>query len=150
MSLELLLFEIAGSLFGISTAPVRGVVRAAALFPLPEFPEAIEGGLNLRGDIVPVIDGRALFAEAHQPIHPHEHFIVLEADQKVAAIHVDRALEVVVADPFGTDAEQASGQFVQCVLNTARGATSVLDVAALVGIAHASEIPATPKTRSEA
>ena len=58
MEIEILVFEINGQRFGIRAVDVVEVLRAATLTPLPTAPSLIEGLLNLRGRVVPVLDVR--------------------------------------------------------------------------------------------
>ena len=126
MSRELLVFEIDDGTFGVPTAHVREVLRAAALFPLPEHVEWIEGGLNLRGEIVPVVDGRAMLARTSRPIHPSDHMIVIETGGQVVAIRVDRAVELVSSDEG--EGKHTAGRLIKQIVNTVRGPTAILDI----------------------
>ena len=61
---ELACFEVRGQLFGIDVQQIREIVRSQVVTPLPKAPGLIEGVIDLRGTIVPVIDlGRALCGE---------------------------------------------------------------------------------------
>ena len=62
--LEVLVFEVGDKRFGVHSGNVREVVRAVKLSPLPEKPDIVEGLLNLRGQILPVVDVRRLFSLA--------------------------------------------------------------------------------------
>ena len=59
--IELACLEVRGQVYGVDVQQVREIVRAQALTPLPRAPELVEGVIDLRGVIVPVVDlGRAL------------------------------------------------------------------------------------------
>ncbi len=58
MSLPLLRFSLGPHLCGFNISEVREVLRIAAITPLPKAPAFVEGVINLRGDIIPVIDMR--------------------------------------------------------------------------------------------
>ncbi|MCU0669484.1 MAG: chemotaxis protein CheW [Myxococcota bacterium] len=59
--IELACLDVRGQSFGIDVQQVREIVRAQALVPLPRAPRLVEGVIDLRGAIVPVVDlGRAL------------------------------------------------------------------------------------------
>jgi purine-binding chemotaxis protein CheW len=58
---ELLIFEIGASRFGLPSADVREVLRAVTIVPLPGAPPIVEGLINVRGRIVPVLDIRRRF-----------------------------------------------------------------------------------------
>lgn len=95
MSVEVLVFQVEGRHFGIPALDVIEVVRAATLAPIAEPSRAVEGLLNLRGRIVPVVDVRRLFQLALRDILHTDHFIVLKSGKRMAALRVDQALDLV-------------------------------------------------------
>ena len=46
-----------------------------AVSPLPRAPEIVEGVINIRGTVLPVIDIRPRFGFPASPLHPDQHFI---------------------------------------------------------------------------
>ena len=91
---ELLKFELGRQLFGIPLRDVSEVVRAVSVAPLPKAPPIIEGVINLRGTIIPVLDIRARFKLPPKGIGPSDHLVVARAKDRVVAVRVDRALEI--------------------------------------------------------
>lgn len=60
-----LTFELSGQTFAIEISCVKEILNGCgSISPVPEFPEYGKGVINLRGDIVPIIDMRVRF---HQP-----------------------------------------------------------------------------------
>jgi len=57
-ALQLLVAEIGALRFGLRLSDVREVVRAVAIDPLPGAPDIVEGLINVRGEVVPVLDVR--------------------------------------------------------------------------------------------
>jgi len=132
MSKELLLFEIDDGTFAVPTSSVREVLRAAALFPMPEYPDLVEGGLNLRGEIVPVVDGRGILSRASKPIDPADHMIVMGTSDNSIAIHVDRAVALTVMTDGPVEEPPVRGKFVSRIVSTRQGATAILNVEELI------------------
>jgi len=61
VQVELACLEVRGQVFGVEVQQIREIVRAPAITPLPNAPALLEGVIDLRGTIVPVVDlGRAL------------------------------------------------------------------------------------------
>ena len=88
---DILLFELEGQRYGLPAERVREVVRMVAIAPLPRAPRAIEGVVNVRGEIVPVYDLRARFGLSARAPDAAEHLIVLTAGAGPVAIRVDVA-----------------------------------------------------------
>ena len=80
LNVELACLEVRGQVYGVDVLQVREIVRSQTLTPLPRAPELVEGVIDLRGAIVPVIDlGRALGGE------PVGH----SAEARIAIVEVD-------------------------------------------------------------
>lgn len=109
MTAEILVFDLAGRHFGLRTSVVREVVRAATLNKPPADPRLVEGLLNLRGKIVPVVDLRTVLGLPPKKLGHQDHFVVAEQDDLFLALRVDRASELVHVPDSGdrnaTDAE---------------------------------------------
>ena len=57
-------FRIGKENFGVPIGMVREIVRMMEITAVPDSPAYVEGVINLRGKIIPVIDLRKRFAEA--------------------------------------------------------------------------------------
>ena len=91
-------FEVGGHTYAIDVAQVREVVRWQSVTPLPNAPALIEGVIDLRGAVVPVVDlGRAL---GSGPVTPglRTRIAVTEIDGLVMGLTVDAAVEVLSVD----------------------------------------------------
>lgn len=92
---EILVFELADQRYGLPGSSVRELVRAVSITPLPRQPEFVEGVINLRGRIVPVLDVRSWLGLPARGIEPSDHFLVATVGSRLVALRVDRALELV-------------------------------------------------------
>ena len=91
-------FEVRGHTYAIDVAQVREVVRWQAVTPLPNAPALIEGVIDLRGAVVPIVDlGRALGAGSVTP-GLRARIAVTEVDGLVMGLAVDAAVEVLSVD----------------------------------------------------
>jgi purine-binding chemotaxis protein CheW len=91
--LELACFELEGARYAVDVAQVREISRCPALVPLPHAPPLIEGVVDLRGTVLPVLDlGRAL---GRAPVTGPSRLAVLQADELVFGLRVSAAVEVI-------------------------------------------------------
>jgi purine-binding chemotaxis protein CheW len=95
---ELLLFELGQARYGLMSAFVRELFRAVAIAPLPKAPAIVEGIINVRGRVVPVLDIRARFGAPAKPLEPSDWLIVAAAGGRLVAIRVDGATDLVRVD----------------------------------------------------
>ena len=96
---EVLLFEVGGQRYGLPALQVQEIVRAVTMVPLHQGTAALAGVINLRGDIVPVIDLRPWFGLSGRAVEPADHLIIVVCGEQRAALHVDRVTELVPAQP---------------------------------------------------
>ena len=121
---EILIFELGGRRFGLHAGQVRELVRAASTVPLPLAPAVVEGVLNLRGRIVPVLDVRAQLGLPAKGAEPSDHLIITSSRGNLVALRVDRAVDLVAlheAD-LGEDGEGRAA----CVAKLADGIAPIL------------------------
>jgi purine-binding chemotaxis protein CheW len=92
-------FRIGNETYGVRIGSVREIVRVPEITSVPNAPEAIEGVINLRGKIIPVMDLRKRFGiEAVQPDKKNR-ILVVELDNKLLGLIVSSASEVLKIPP---------------------------------------------------
>ncbi|HYI02500.1 chemotaxis protein CheW [Hyalangium sp.] len=100
---EVLLFTLEGQRYALPSADVRELVRAVRLTPLPRAPDVVEGLLNLRGELLPVLDLRRRFRLPARPLSPTDHFIIAQAGARHVGLRVDRAEGLLTLEPGSLD-----------------------------------------------
>jgi purine-binding chemotaxis protein CheW len=92
---ELACLEVRGQRYGVDVQQTREIVRAQALTTLPRAPQLVEGVIDLRGVIVPVVDlGRAL-GGAPVDDGPGVRIAIVEVDGLAFGLRADAASEVL-------------------------------------------------------
>lgn len=92
--IEIVVFEVGGQLYGLAAADVREIVRATAIVPLPRAPAVVEGVINVRGSVLPVLDIRQRFRLPAKRLSPSDLFVLAFAAEYVVALRVDRVIEL--------------------------------------------------------
>jgi purine-binding chemotaxis protein CheW len=93
--------------YGIDVLQIREIVRSQVVTPLPQAPELIEGVIDLRGAVVPVIDlGHVLSGERSKE-GPETRIAILEVDGMVLGLRVDAAVDVLSLEAGDVDAPPA-------------------------------------------
>ena len=86
---EILVLEIGGRRYGLPASEVRELLRVVTVESLPRAPPSIEGIINLRGKIVPVLDIRARLRLPPKPAEPSDYLVVIGL-ARVSGRHSDR------------------------------------------------------------
>lgn len=91
---ELCSFYLGEQLYGVPVSAVREIIRGSALTTVPLADDSIAGLINVRGNIVVVVDPRiALAIETHVPPEEQPCLLVTGKDG-IACIRCDRVSEV--------------------------------------------------------
>jgi purine-binding chemotaxis protein CheW len=88
-------FELEQETYGINVMQVQEVLRETEVAPVPGAPHYVIGIINLRGNVVSVIDARIRFGLSIIERTEMSRIIVIEAQQQIIGILVDSVAEVV-------------------------------------------------------
>ncbi len=88
-------FSLADETYGIDVMQVQEVLRVSDIAPVPGAPSYVLGILNLRGNVVTVIDTRARFGLPSREVDESSRVIIIEANRQVVGMLVDGVSEVV-------------------------------------------------------
>jgi purine-binding chemotaxis protein CheW len=106
--LQLVTFRLASEEYGLPITKVQEINRLLPVTILPQTPSFMEGIINLRGRIIPVIDLRKRF---NLPITDHNddtRIIVVEINGQTVGVTVDAVTEVVRLSTADVEAPPAS------------------------------------------
>ena len=117
--LQLVTFNIGSEEFGIEILKVQEIIRTMEITRGPRAPDYVEGVINLRGKVIPIIDLRKKFA---MPAHAHDsqtRIVVVDLSGMIVGFVVDSVSEVLRIDSgtvepppqivSGVDSEYISG-----------------------------------------
>lgn len=93
--LQWVTFRLENELYGINVMQVQEVLRVTEIAPVPGSPDYVLGIINLRGNVVTVIDTRKRFGLAPKEMEDSTRIAIIEADKQVVGILVDSVAEVV-------------------------------------------------------
>ena len=100
---KLAVMRVGNAIYALDVAQMREVVRWQTITPLPVAPRLIEGVIDLRGAVVPVVDlARALQAGA-VTASATARIAIVESDGLVLGLAVDAALEVISVDAIALE-----------------------------------------------
>jgi purine-binding chemotaxis protein CheW len=135
---DALLFELAGSRYAVPAMHVAEVVRAVQIEMLPRAPWVVSGLINLRGEIVPVIDVRRRLGLPDKELAPEDYFVIAHCGARRVALHVDRALELesIRPEPVPRVGEETQADYVAGVVPVADGVLMIHDLPAFLSAAE--------------
>ena len=93
--LQWVTFRLSGETYGVNVMQVQEVLRYTEIAPVPGAPDYVLGIINLRGNVVTVIDTRNRFGLASGELTDNTRIVIIEAEGHVIGILVDSVAEVV-------------------------------------------------------
>jgi purine-binding chemotaxis protein CheW len=102
--LQVVGFRIGNETFGVRIGSVREIVRVPEITAVPSAPETVEGVINLRGKIIPVMDLRKRFGQTDIQADKKNRILVVELNNKLVGLIVNAASEVLKIAPSEIEA----------------------------------------------
>jgi purine-binding chemotaxis protein CheW len=102
--LQVVGFRVGNETYGVRIAAVREIVRVPEITSVPNAPEIIEGVINLRGKIIPVMDLRKRFGLAEIVTDKKNRILVVDLENKLLGLIVNSASEVLKISPSDIEA----------------------------------------------
>lgn len=97
---QLVGFIISDEIFGVDILMVQEIIRGAVVTAIPNSPEFVEGVINLRGNIIPVIDLRKrLNLYIEEETVGKNWVLLLDVGDRITGFVVDRVTQVLKIDP---------------------------------------------------
>ena len=88
-------FRLSDEMYGINVMQVQEVLRVTEIAPVPGAPHYVLGIINLRGNVVTVIDTRLRLGLPTSELTDSSRIIIIEGEQHVVGILADCVAEVV-------------------------------------------------------
>jgi len=95
VKMQYVTFQLDNEIYGINVMQVQEVLREIDIAPVPGAPNYVIGIINLRGNVVSVIDARIRFGLASIERTGISRIIVIEVHKQIIGILVDSVAEVV-------------------------------------------------------
>lgn len=91
----MVVFSLATEQYGIRITQVQEITRLSKIIKVPRAPQYVEGVVNLRGEVIPVIDLRKRFELEAREYNQFSRIIVTDIHSKKIGLIVDSVLEVL-------------------------------------------------------
>ena len=119
--MRLVTFRLHQESYGVDVMRVHEVLRVREIAPVPGAPSYVLGIVNLRGNVVTVIDTRARFGLPSTEIGESNRIVIIESDKQVLGMMVDGVAEVVEVpaskiDPTPGVGHEGSSRYIQGVV----------------------------------
>jgi len=107
-------FAVDREMYGIEIKYVTEIVGIQPINGLPETPDHIKGVINLRGNIIPVVDMRLKFKKEPMEYNDRTCIIVINTEEIAAGLIVDEVAEVIAIEDEDISPPPSSGTGANC------------------------------------
>jgi chemotaxis signal transduction protein len=135
MPTEILIFLLDQQRFALPSVLVLELLRMVEMIAVPVAPKWVEGAIDYRGKILPVLDLRQYLGLTSRAPQPTDYLIILCLNERLVAIRVDRAHDVSRIERAVNEGA-ADGSDISTVVHVQDGTAIVLNLMPLLaGIA---------------
>ena len=132
-TLQWVTFRLGDETYAINVMQVQEVLRMTEIAPVPGAPDFVLGIINLRGNVVTVIDARARIGLPSKEFDDDTRIVIIEAGPQVVGIVVDSVAEVMYVKEAEVEAAPAVGndessKYIQGVVSRDGAITILMDL----------------------
>lgn len=132
-------FRLGDEIYGLNVMQIREVLRYTEITPVPGAPYFVLGIINLRGNVVTVIDTRKRFGLPRGEVNNNTRIMIVETQGLVIGLLVDSVAEVIylrqseieMTPNVGND---ETSKFIQGVYNKNNELLILIDLEKLIEI----------------
>ncbi len=143
--LQWVTFRLGNETYGINVLEVREVLRVSDITPVPGVPHYVLGIINLRGNVVTVLDTRQRFgleAKGHDEL---SRVVIIEINEQVVGLLVDSVAEVVYlrsseVEPAPNVGSEETAKYIQGVHSRDNDLLILIDVGRLIADEEWTEV----------
>ena len=143
--LQLVTFHVGDEEFGVDILAVREINRMMEITRVPHAPVFVEGVINLRGQVIPVVDLRTRFQLDAVEHDKNTRIVVVELSEKVVGFLVDSVSEVLrvprdLIEPPPPIVGSVDSEYIQAVVKLDDRLLILLDLQKLFSGGEAREL----------
>jgi purine-binding chemotaxis protein CheW len=136
---EFVTFYVGDLLIGVDIHNVEEINRQVDVTPVPQSPHHVRGVINLRGEVVTVVDLRKVLDMGDADINQHSRTVVVNSGNEEIGLLVDRIADVVRVRANQMDMPPANvsgvdGRFFKGVYKLEKTLLIILDVDAAISV----------------
>lgn len=136
--IQLACFSLGDNIFAVDIMRIKEIILPQKLSSMPRASNILEGVINLRGTVIPVMDMRKLFGMSALPEGKTGKLLIVSLARQILALAVDNVMEVITVPvkeikPPVEAAEQIGMEHLLGVCLSDNSVVMILDIDSLLG-----------------
>ncbi len=142
---QLVIFTLSNESYGVDIAKVSGIERMHEITKVPRTPEFVQGVINLRGRVIPVVHLRKLFNLPEGEITKETRIVVVDIGGQPIGIQVDEVTEVLTIptdfiDPASAVITSADSDYLLGIAKLDDKLVILLDLEKVLSVKQTSQL----------
>lgn len=126
---QVVIFKLNDEQFAVQTSKVQNITDNMELTKVPKAPKHIKGLINLRGNVISLLDVNLLL-DVHKVEDSQGNIIILEVGDELVGINVDQVDEVLDIEEFMIEKVDADKEkpYIKGVINFKDRIVTLIDI----------------------
>lgn len=139
-----LIIDVGHVTLGLVSSAVREVLRAVYISPVPSGHALLEGVINVRGEVVPVLDIRERLRLPASPVSVDQFLVLTESASRRVALRVDQVRDIITLsqEAIAAPEPELEADAVAGIARTADGVMVVYDLDAFLTVEQGRRLDA--------
>jgi purine-binding chemotaxis protein CheW len=142
---QLVVFALAKEAYGVDISTVHEIIRMQAITKVPRAPDFVEGIINLRGKVIPVVDMRKRFGLTVSQQTKDSRIVVVDISDQEVGMVVDAVIEVLripseSVDPPSTVITTSDSTYLQGIAKLEDRLIILLDLEQILSISEKKKL----------
>ena len=142
---QLVVFKVGAEEFAVDILLTKEVVVPREITPVPDTEEFVEGVMNLRGSLLPVIDLRKRLRARATTTQREQRIVIANIDDRIAGLIVDGASEVIrvtddMVEPAPDIISEMGAGYVEGIINLTNRFITLIDLRKALSIEILNEL----------
>ncbi|HHX27971.1 MAG: chemotaxis protein CheW [Bacillota bacterium] len=138
---QIVAFSLGSETYGVDIASVREIIPVPKIVSVPRAPDYVEGIINLRGRVIPVLDLRKHFGFERKKGDPNQRIVLVEAGQESVGVIVDAVSSVLrisdeQVEPAATVIVGAEIEYIQGIAKVDEDLVVLIDLTKIISDAE--------------
>ncbi len=142
---QVVVFKVGAEEFAVDILLAKEVVVPREITPVPDTEEFVEGVMNLRGNLVPIIDLRKRLRARASTTQREQRIVIANIDDRMTGLIVDGASEVIrvtddMIEPVPDVIVEMGAGYVEGVINADKRFITLIDLRKALSVEVLSEL----------
>lgn len=149
MDRQLVVFELSSEYYGVDIHRVESIIKMQEITSVPHAPEFVDGVINLRGEVLPVVDLRCRFGLDSIDNTKDTRIVVVAIDDMKVGMVVDGVSEVLninsaEIEPPSPMVTTVDSGFIEGIAKQEKRLVILVDLAKVLTVQEAKELKSMP------